>query len=90
MYPLSNPRTIRADVLEMLNSGEIETVYSSDQLKVETLQLISPSAFLNSFHPLGYRWQIKNRSLLEGQEGWDARGEGIRDEIAKNFNQIGD
>ena len=90
MYPLSNPRTIRADVLEMLNSGEIETVYSSDQLMVEALQLIAPSAFLNSFHPLGYRWQIKNRSLLEGQEGWDAKGEGIRDEIAKNFNQIGD
>ena len=91
MYPLSNPRTLRPGILDLLNSGELESVYSSDQLRIAELRLIAPSAFLNSYHPVGYRWQIKNResvSLEESKEKWRAAGQGLEPVLVERFSAL--
>lgn len=92
MYPLSNPRTLRSEILELLNSEEIETVYSSDKLEINELSLIAPSSFLNSYYPLGYQWQIHQRSAVatdQAKEGWQAKGPGIEKAIASRFAELG-
>ena len=92
MYPLSNPRTLRAEILELLNSGELQSVYSSDRLRISELRLIAPSSFLNSYYPLGYNWQIDTRTQLsvgDASEGWQAKGEGIEQSISLRFSDLG-
>jgi glycosyltransferase involved in cell wall biosynthesis len=92
MYPLSNPRSIRNGILDLLNEGKIESVYSSDRLSIKELKLIAPSSFLNSYYPLGYNWQIGARDLVgveSAQENWKALGEGIEAVIARRFDELG-
>jgi glycosyltransferase involved in cell wall biosynthesis len=92
MYPLSNPRSIRNGILDLLNEGNIESVYSSDRLSIKELKLIAPSSFLNSYYPLGYNWQIGARDLVgveSAQENWKALGEGIESVIARRFDELG-
>ena len=92
MYPLSNPRSIRNGILDLLNEGKIESVYSSDKLTIRELKLIAPSSFLNSYYPLGYNWQILARELVEidsAQENWKALGEGVGETAKARFNQLG-
>jgi hypothetical protein len=92
MYPLSNPRTLRGEILDLLNSGNLESVYSSDNLKIEKLHLIAPSSFLNSYYPLGYNWEIKTREAVEmaqAQENWQAKGEGIEALVLERFSSLG-
>jgi hypothetical protein len=92
MYPLSNPRTLRSEILELLNSEELETVYSSDKLEIKELLLIAPSSFLNSYYPLGYQWQIHQRSAVatdQAKESWQAQGPGIEKAIASRFAELG-
>jgi len=92
MYPLSNPRSLRTGILDLLNSGELESVYSSDNLEITQLKLIAPNSFLNSYYPLGYNWAIGARELVDCQsakENWQARGSGIEELIALRFDQLG-
>jgi glycosyltransferase involved in cell wall biosynthesis len=91
MYPLSNPRSIRPEILELLNSGQIQSVYSSDLLNIANLVLIAPSSFLNSYYPLGYNWVVGARELLatkDAKENWQASGAGIEEVIALRFAQL--
>jgi glycosyltransferase involved in cell wall biosynthesis len=91
MYPLSNPRSIRPDILELLNSGQIQSVYSSDLLNIANLVLIAPSSFLNSYYPLGYNWAVGARELVatkDAKENWQASGAGIEEVIALRFAQL--
>lgn len=91
MYPLSNPRTIRTEILDLLNQGKIESVYSSDRLEIKELNLIAPSSFINSYYPLGYNWRIGARSHVEpaeAQENWKALGSGINEVLAKRFGEL--
>jgi glycosyltransferase involved in cell wall biosynthesis len=92
MYPLSNPRTLRPEILDLLQSGALESVYSSDNLRISELRLIAPSSFLNSYYPLGYNWQVDNRSLIsvsEAVEGWQAKGEGVESAVSLRFSELG-
>ena len=92
MYPFANPRTLRPGILELLNQGKLQSVYSSDQLEVSELLLIAPSSFLNSYYPLGYNWKIHSRrrlSLQEAPERWQAAGIGLESLVDARFNQLG-
>lgn len=92
MYPLSNPRTLRGEILDLLNSGDLESVYSSDKLKIDKLRLVAPSSFLNSYYPLGYNWEIKTREAVEpavAMENWQAEGEGIKELVVERFGALG-
>lgn len=91
MYPLSNPRTLRTEVLELLNSGDLQSVYSSDKLRILELKLIAPSSFLNSFYPLGYNWEVLGRNqvpIAEARENWRAEGEGVAQVIQHRFENL--
>ena len=93
MYPLSNPRSLRTGILDLLNSGGLESVYSSDNLEITQLRLIAPNSFLNSYYPLGYNWVIGARELIDCQsakENWQARGPRIEELIALRFDQLGE
>lgn len=92
MYPLSNPRTLRKEVLELLDSGDLQSVYSSDRLRIVELKLIAPSSFLNSYYPIGYNWEVMGRTqvpLAEAKENWRAAGEGISQVISERFGALG-
>lgn len=92
MYPLSNPRSLRAEILELLNSGELQSVYSSDKLRIAELRLIAPSSFLNSYYPLGYNWDVMAQSHVnpdESQEAWTARGEGLDALLVERLSTLG-
>jgi glycosyltransferase involved in cell wall biosynthesis len=92
MYPLSNPRSIRNGILDLLNEGKIESVYSSDRLSIKELRLIAPSSFLNSYYPLGYNWQIGAREIAEieaAQENWKALGQGVSEVAKARFDELG-
>ena len=92
MYPLSNPRTLRKEVLELLDSGDLQSVYSSDKLRIVELKLIAPSSFLHSYYPLGYNWDVLSRSQVpvsEARENWKAEGEGIEASITERFQRLG-
>lgn len=92
MYPIENPRTLRSGVLELLNSNQLQSVYSSDRLVVKELFLIAPSSFLNSYYPLGYNWKIEKRqrlSLDAAPESWQAQGPGIDSLIDERFASLG-
>ena len=74
-YPYSNPKTTRASILNLLNSGALESVYPSDQLEIQELKVIAPSSLLGSHRPMDFRWRVHSRtcvSLAEAQETWSA------------------
>jgi glycosyltransferase involved in cell wall biosynthesis len=92
MYPLSNPRSVSGEILDLLNEGKIESVYASDRLRIKELRLIAPSSFLNSFYPLLYNWEISTRQIVEikhAQESWKAQGPGVSEVVSQLFSQIG-
>jgi glycosyltransferase involved in cell wall biosynthesis len=92
MYPLSNPRSLRTSILDALNDGSLESVYASDNLKIKKLKLIAPSSFLNSYYPLGYRWEIGAREIQPldaAEENWKAQGDGIAELIRQRFDGLG-
>ncbi|MEY3561381.1 MAG: hypothetical protein RL068_533 [Actinomycetota bacterium] len=92
MYPFSNPRTLRTGILDLMNKGLIESVYSSDRLAIDELRLLAPSSFINSYYPLGYNWQIGARSSVsasEAKENWKAQGEGIQLLIDSRLSELG-
>lgn len=91
MYPIENPRTLRGGVIELLNAGQLQSVYASDRLVIKKLLLIAPSSFLNSYYPLGYNWQITERERLsfdDAPESWQAKGPGIDALVDERFSKL--
>lgn len=89
-YPYSNPKTIRGAVLDLMNAGQLESVYPSDQLEIGELKILAPASFLASFRPLEYRWQVAKRSRAASpSESWSVEGEGISRRTQQLMNKLG-
>lgn len=70
LLPLVLNRKFDSAIVELLNSGKVETVYPQDELTVKHLSVLTPSAFLNSQQPQDFNWKIADAGFVSGLESW--------------------
>lgn len=75
IYPLQLERGLNRRFLELLESGEVSTVYPQDQIQAKRLLLAAPSAYLTSHRPQDFAWQIGELEVSSQPESWQETSE---------------
>ena len=95
VYPTALTRSLRPAIVDLLNAGKLATVYPGDQLEVQELRLLAPSAFMGQYRELDFRWNvklIKFDTLAEAaaakSETWVAQGPGLEELLAARVGAV--
>lgn len=84
MYPLALTRSLRPQIIELLNSNRARMVYSEDKLEINRLLIAAPSAYLISRQNRPSNWQVRlfeTVKLEDSTETWVAKGNGLQELI---------
>ncbi len=84
-YPRHLSRSIGEPVLRALNAGKAELVYDRDQLKIDHVELLAPSAWLTQFSGQKFAWAFKSFGQVEMEsapESWRAEGETVKEMVS--------
>ena len=89
VYPTALTRSLRPQIIELLNAGKLLTCYPADNLEVDRLELLAPSAFLAQYREQSYNWNVKHihfdtlaDAAAQGAETWVAQGPGLEKLLA--------
>ena len=84
IYPRSLSRSIGAPILDLLNSGKAELVYSRDEISTKRFEILAPSSWLMSHDRTEFAWKIKQLAvvpLAKAREQFIPEGKSIADEL---------
>ena len=77
-------RSIGAPILDLLNNGKTELVYSADEITTKSVEIIATNAWFMSHDKSVFNWNVGALSVLpfaKSQESWRAEGKGLEDEL---------
>ena len=90
LYPLHLSRAISADVLEMLNSSDVELVQPHFELQVGKLELLAPNAWLSSWAAEKFAWRVAEVwpiAPVDASESFLLNGNNLAGELARQLSQ---
>jgi glycosyltransferase involved in cell wall biosynthesis len=58
IYPRGLSRSIGAPILDLLNNGKVQLVYSHDEIETNRLEILAPGAWLMSHDKTRFNWQV--------------------------------